>query len=236
MGLGPFGDPNEYINTDIEGFQQGNTTCAYAVRQTRSYRQVEALARTLGGNEFIEVYNVGLECFDLHNGFETKYQLYTADSGGRMINGMNLALLSKYRLGTLGHDDAAWKCVSRRMVTIAIAEARKEKDLAEQNRMEAAESGVYKVGPEVSPPILIYSVDAEFSEEARRQKIQGQSVVSLIVDANGMPQRIRVVRHLGHGLDEKAVEVVSHYRFRPSVYRGQPVPVEITIEVNFHIY
>ncbi|HZY72475.1 MAG TPA: energy transducer TonB [Edaphobacter sp.] len=96
--------------------------------------------------------------------------------------------------------------------------------------------GLYHVGGGVSPPVLIYSVDAEFSDEARRAKYQGVSVVSLIVDAHGMPQRIRVVRKLGMGLDEKAVEAVKQYRFKPSMYQGKPVPVEITIEVNFHIY
>jgi periplasmic protein TonB len=96
--------------------------------------------------------------------------------------------------------------------------------------------GLYHVGGGVSPPVLIYSVDAEFSDEARRAKYQGVSVVSLIVDAHGLPQRIRVVRKLGMGLDEKAVEAVRQYKFRPSTYQGKPVPVEITIEVNFHIY
>src|ERR1700733_5880552 len=96
--------------------------------------------------------------------------------------------------------------------------------------------GLYHVGGGVSPPVLIYSVDAEFSDEARRAKYQGVSVVSLIVDAHGMPQRIRVVRKLGMGLDEKAVEAVKQYKFKPSMYQGKPAPVEITIEVNFHIY
>jgi TonB family protein len=96
--------------------------------------------------------------------------------------------------------------------------------------------GLYHVGGGVSPPVLIYSVDAEFSDEARRAKYQGVSVVSLIVDAHGLPQRIRVVRKLGMGLDEKAVEAVKQYKFKPSMYQGKPVPVEITIEVNFHIY
>jgi protein TonB len=96
--------------------------------------------------------------------------------------------------------------------------------------------GLYHVGGGVSPPVLIYSVDAEFSDEARRAKYQGVSVVSLIVDAHGLPQRIRVVRKLGMGLDEKAVEAVRQYKFKPSMYQGKPVPVEITIEVNFHIY
>ena len=96
--------------------------------------------------------------------------------------------------------------------------------------------GLYHVGGGVSPPVLIYSVDAEFSDEARRAKYQGVSVVSLIVDAKGNPQRIRIMRKLGMGLDEKAVEAVQQYKFKPSMLQGKAVPVEITIEVNFHIY
>ncbi len=96
--------------------------------------------------------------------------------------------------------------------------------------------GLYHVGGGVSPPVLVSSVDAEFSDEARRAKYQGVSVVSLIVDAHGNPQRIHVVRKLGMGLDEKAIEAVQQYKFRPSMLGGKPVPVEITIEVNFHIY
>jgi TonB family protein len=96
--------------------------------------------------------------------------------------------------------------------------------------------GLYHVGGGVSPPVVIYSVDAEFSDEARRAKYQGVSIVSLIVDTQGRPQNVRVVRKLGMGLDEKAVEAVRQYRFKPSVYQGHPVPVEVTIEVNFRIY
>jgi TonB family protein len=96
--------------------------------------------------------------------------------------------------------------------------------------------GLYHVGGGVAPPVLIHSVDAEFSDDARRAKFEGVSVVSLIVDAHGMPQRIRVSRKLGMGLDEKAIEAVRQYRFKPSMYQGKPVPVEITVEVNFHLY
>ena len=66
--------------------------------------------------------------------------------------------------------------------------------------------GLYHVGGGVSAPQLIFAPDPEFSDEARRAKYQGVCVVSLIVDAQGNPQRVQVVRHLGMGLDEKAVE------------------------------
>ena len=96
--------------------------------------------------------------------------------------------------------------------------------------------GVMHPGGGVSAPQLIYSVDPEFSDEARRAKYQGICSVSVIVDAQGNPQHVRVVRPLGMGLDEKAVEAVKQYRFKPAVYKGHAVPVEVIVEVNFHIY
>ncbi len=96
--------------------------------------------------------------------------------------------------------------------------------------------GTYHVGGGVSAPSVIYSVDPEFSDEARRAKYQGICVVTLIVDSQGNPQRVRVTRPLGMGLDQKALDAVRQYRFKPAYFQGKPVPVEISIEVNFRIY
>ena len=79
--------------------------------------------------------------------------------------------------------------------------------------------------------------EAEFSDEARRAKYQGVCLISLIVDAQGNPQNPHVVRPLGMGLDEKALEAVRKYKFKPAMKDGKtPVPVMITIEVNFRLY
>jgi TonB family protein len=96
--------------------------------------------------------------------------------------------------------------------------------------------GLYHPGGGVSNPVLVYAPDPEFSDEARRAKYQGVCVVGLIVDAQGNPQRVRIVRPLGMGLDEKALEAVRQYKFKPAIFNGKPVPVEINIEVNFRIY
>jgi TonB family protein len=96
--------------------------------------------------------------------------------------------------------------------------------------------GIYHPGGGVSAPQLILAPDPEFSDEARRAKYQGVCVVALIVDAQGNPQHIRVVRPLGMGLDEKAVKAVRQYKFKPAMYHGHPVPVEVNVEVNFRIY
>jgi TonB family protein len=96
--------------------------------------------------------------------------------------------------------------------------------------------GLYHVGGGVTAPQLTFAPDPEFSDEARRAKFQGICVVSVVVDAQGSPQRVQVVRHLGMGLDEKAVAAVKQYRFKPATLDGKPVPVEVNIEVTFRIY
>jgi protein TonB len=95
--------------------------------------------------------------------------------------------------------------------------------------------GVMHPGAGVSPPIVIYSVEPEFSDEARRQKYQGMCMVELIVDEHGNPTHVHVEHPLGMGLDEKAVEAVKQYKFKPAYYHGRPVPVDVIIAVNFHI-
>jgi protein TonB len=97
--------------------------------------------------------------------------------------------------------------------------------------------GLYRVGGGVTAPVALNSVEAEFSDEARRAKYQGVCLISLIVDAQGNPQNPRVVRALGMGLDEKAIEAVKKYKFKPAMKDGKtPVPVMITVEVNFRLY
>lgn len=96
--------------------------------------------------------------------------------------------------------------------------------------------GIFHVGGGVSPPRVIYQVDPEFSEEARKAKYQGTCTLMLVVDANGRPTNIRVASSLGMGLDEKAIEAVKNWRFEPSMKDGHPVRVEIAVEVEFHLY
>ena len=97
--------------------------------------------------------------------------------------------------------------------------------------------GLYRVGGGVSAPVPLNNVEAEFSDEARRAKYQGVCIITLIVDAQGNPQNPHVTRALGMGLDEKALEAVRKYKFKPAMKDGKtPVPVMISIEVNFRLY
>jgi TonB family protein len=100
-----------------------------------------------------------------------------------------------------------------------------------------AGGGLYHIGGGISSPVLIYQPEAEFSDEARRSKYQGVCVVALIVDAQGNPQNVHVVRTLGMGLDEKAMDAVRKYKFKPAHKPdGTPVAVPISVEVDFHLY
>lgn len=100
-----------------------------------------------------------------------------------------------------------------------------------------AGGGLYQIGGRISAPVVIHSVEAEFSDEARRAKYQGVCLISLVVDAQGNPQDIHVARTLGMGLDEKAIEAIRQYKFRPAMKDGKTaVPVPITIEVDFRLY
>lgn len=95
--------------------------------------------------------------------------------------------------------------------------------------------GVMHIGGSVQPPSLVYKIDPEFSEEARKAKFSGDVQIYLWVDEHGNPSHVQVVRGVGMGLDEKAVEAVRQYRFKPATQNGKPVKVDLYVNVNFTI-
>jgi TonB family protein len=104
-----------------------------------------------------------------------------------------------------------------------------------QEKSERATPIQYKVGGKVSAPVVLNNVEAEFTDAARRAKYQGKCLISFIVDRNGLPQDLRVVRPLDYGLTEESIVAVKKYRFKPAMKNGEPIPVKITIEVNFRL-
>ena len=96
--------------------------------------------------------------------------------------------------------------------------------------------GVRRIGGGVSAPVVLFAPEPEFSEEARKAKVAGNVLVYLQVDANGRPMHVRVLRGIGLGLDEKAMEAVRQYKFKPAMENGHPVVVEMNVEVNFQIF
>ncbi len=112
----------------------------------------------------------------------------------------------------------------------------------------AAKPLVYEGGRDgVTSPKVVYSVDPEYTEEARKDRLRGIVKIALIVDAQGKPQEVKVYRSLAEsvdpkyraaakGLDDKAVGVVSQYRFQPAMLKGKPVAASIVVEVNFQLF
>jgi len=96
--------------------------------------------------------------------------------------------------------------------------------------------GFYRVGGGVTAPRLIYAPDPEFSEEARQAKHQGVVVLWAIVASDGRIRDIRILRSLGMGLDEKAMDAIRQWRFEPGYKGGVPVAVQINVEVTFRLF
>lgn len=84
-------------------------------------------------------------------------------------------------------------------------------------------------------PKLLWKIEPEYSEDARRARFQGSVWLALEVDAEGRPRRIRVLRGLGMGLDERAVDAVSQWKFKPGMLNGRAVSAPVTVEVAFRL-
>jgi TonB family protein len=101
---------------------------------------------------------------------------------------------------------------------------------------ESTTAPLRRIGGSVSSPIVVRQVPPQFSDEARQKKFMGVVLVNLIVDSRGNPQNVHVLRGVGMGLDEKAVEAIRQYRFKPAMENGKPVAVQLNVEVNFQIF
>jgi len=97
--------------------------------------------------------------------------------------------------------------------------------------------GIFPMGTkDMTVPQVIFNPEPSFSEEARKAKAQGIVLLLLVVGKDGHAYDIRVRQSLGMGLDEKAIEAVNRWRFRPATLHGQPVATKIAVQVDFHLY
>ena len=109
------------------------------------------------------------------------------------------------------------------------------------SRQDAAPSVVKMCGAKNPPPCAqvppraIKMPSPKYSKEARRAKLQGIAILSLVVGTDGVPRDIRVRQPVGYGLDEEAVKAVRKWRFKPATMDGKAVAININVEVNFHL-
>ena len=95
---------------------------------------------------------------------------------------------------------------------------------------------VYKIGGDVTVPVLLSKVEPEYSQDARAAKYQGTVLLYVEIGPDGSAHNIKVSRGLGLGLNEKAIQAVRLWKFKPSTKDGQPVTVQANIEVNFRLF
>ena len=91
---------------------------------------------------------------------------------------------------------------------------------------------------DVTAPILIKAADAQYPESLLKQpgKFSGACVVAMVVDTAGVPRNVHIAHSLGEAFDGSAIKAVEEYRFKPGMHAGKPVPVSLSVEVNFRKY
>ncbi len=95
--------------------------------------------------------------------------------------------------------------------------------------------GVFQIGGAVTPPILLNEVLPEYSEEARKARFQGTVVLNTIIREDGSVQVMRIVRGIGFGLDQNAINAVLQWKFKPARRNGKPVAAFMNVEVSFNL-
>jgi TonB family protein len=94
----------------------------------------------------------------------------------------------------------------------------------------------FKKGKNATAPLRTYGSEPTYSEKARKAKYQGTAVLSIVVDAEGNVSGAQVVKPLGLGLDEQALETVGTWKFKPATRDGVPIPVRVYVEVSFRLF
>ena len=100
---------------------------------------------------------------------------------------------------------------------------------------QSDDRGVYRSGGDVTAPVLLHRTNPGYTEQARTAKYQGTVLLSVEIDPSGTPTNIKVQRGLGLGLNEKAIEAVKQWKFKPGQRDGTDVSVRTTVEVIFRL-
>jgi TonB family protein len=98
------------------------------------------------------------------------------------------------------------------------------------------DASALRPGGEVKPPQLLTILDPASNDYAQKNNIAGMVFLQMVVDAQGHAGAVTIVRPIGFGLDERAVEAVKHAQFRPGTLKGKPVPEVVNLQVTFRIY
>jgi TonB family protein len=95
--------------------------------------------------------------------------------------------------------------------------------------------GPYRGGSGITPPQIVREVKPDYTEEARRRSVAGDVVLEIVVRSDGRVGDVKLLRGLGLGLDQKAIEAVRQWRFSPARRLGTPVDVIVEVAVEFRL-
>jgi TonB family protein len=96
---------------------------------------------------------------------------------------------------------------------------------------------IYSIGGPVSAPVPVQSPLPAYTQEAGKKHVEGSVLLEVVIGKDGLARNVKVLRGLGYGLDESAVDAVAkHWVFKPGMLNGQPVSVSAHIEVSFRLY
>lgn len=162
---------------------------------------------------------------------------YHAGLGSALdLKGNSMSALEEYRLAhqldpkngpfRLMYDGLAEEVESMRLARQMVPDTSLES--AEGPRPYGAYSAI--------APIPADRPDPDYTAEARHKGIHGTVILRIIVDATGKVSSVRLVKSIGFGLDEKAIEAVSKWRYKPATRSGKPVAVRMTVETSFRLH
>jgi TonB family protein len=96
---------------------------------------------------------------------------------------------------------------------------------------------IYSIGNSIRAPVAVYQPIPSYTAEAKAAKIEGTILLQAVIRKDGTVSDAKVLRGLGHGLDEAAVNAVAKdWRFKPGTLDGQPVNVRANVEISFRLY
>ena len=161
--------------------------------------------------------------------------LSSTELGDRMKYASTVALLFvSFQVALLGQPEQ-WVSPSQGRPADS-ATAQQSEHSAGSGPETQGEAGVLRVGGDVSAPKLASQVRPEYSQEAAVSLYEGTAVLSVVVQPHGTVRDIKVVKPLGLGLDERAVETVKQWRFQPAKKNSKPVAVQVNVEVDFRLF
>ena len=94
----------------------------------------------------------------------------------------------------------------------------------------------YELSDDITPPRLLEVANPEYTDVARKKKIEGTVVLDIVVDKKGNVIDAKVKKGLGYGLDESAIAAVKVWLYKPAEKAGQPVPVHMEVTTDFYMH